>query len=532
MFGKFLRNFNEVKMKKTIFLTLICLSSIIAQPYVFSVYSIADSSDFIQIDSFKYYKITKDYIQKTDVKSNNITHIFDDGERIYQIFLSKHDSTLIVIKENSWIIYDIYGDHVLYTIPAMYDCIEDLIFIDDKLFGFTCENVQNGELAGNLFQVNLQTGSLTNLFLFQYDGGVVNVTASANFNYLFFSTPDTNYILRRDDLNYLNSFSTTTYQVTNKRLSEWGYPNADGYYLFKGRDGKAIVSSFYKNPTEDKYYRIVNFDENTESNFIFYQGSAKPYFTGSGEYLVVAETSDSAANVVCTGRFFIYDVLTKQLIKTLTYPMDGIVYTFDNYPNDIYYVRNIETQPEIYNLTKLKLNSITPGLSLPYTSGLEITLQGGLFTPSSQVYFNNQPRTTTYLSDTTLSVQLNAGDLSTVGNYPLYVSNYGSNSDTLTYTVVSSLPQSITPLVECVKNNGGSSYTAKFGYRNDNTKSVFVPVGANNKFSPTPENRNQPTIFLPGRNYDVFSVNFDGRNLTWNVFKKKVTASKNSTPCP
>ncbi|MFZ2324556.1 MAG: IPT/TIG domain-containing protein [Ignavibacteriaceae bacterium] len=236
--------------------------------------------------------------------------------------------------------------------------------------------------------------------------------------------------------------------------------------------------------------------------------------------------------MVCTGRFFIYDVDSGERIKDIKFPSGGEIYTFDNYPNDIYYAKNLYTQPEIYNLTKLRLTSITPGLSLPYTSGIEITLQGGLFTSSSQVYFNNQLRTTTYLTDTTLSVQLNAGDLSVVSNYPIWVDNCGSKSDTLMYSVVDALPQQIIPIVECVTNNGGGAYTAQFGYKNDNTQSVFVPIGTNNKFSPSPEDRGQSTVFFPGTNNNVFTVNFDGRNLTWNIFKKKATASKNSTPCP
>lgn len=519
-------------MRTTLLLIIIYFSPIVAQPYIFSVYPVADSTNFILIDSFKYYKITNDYVQKINVLNNTSEKIFNDGTRIYQIISTKHDSVLIIVKENNWLIYNIYSGNILYDLPAIYDCVDDLIFFDNKLFGLTCENYQNGEWIGNIFHINLTTGQATELYSFQYSGGGIDVTPSDNFNHLYFLTVDTNYTPIRDDLNYVTIFSTSTNQIINKRLSNWGYPSADGYTLFKGRDGKGIVSSFYMNETKDKYYRLVNFNDNTASNFIFYQGSAKPYFTCNGEYLIIAEIIDSAASAIYTGKFFVYEMLSGHLLKTLTLPQDGEIYTFENYPNDIYYVRNLETQPEIYNLTKLKLNSITPGLSLPYTSSLVIAVKGGLFTSSSQAYFNNQPRTTTYLTDTTLSIQLNAGDLSTAGNYPIWISNYGSNSDTLTYSVVSSLPQPITPLVECVKNNGGGSYTAKFGYRNDNTKSVFVPVGANNKFSPTPENRGQSTIFLPGRNFEVFSVNFDGRNLVWNIFNKKATASKNSTPCP
>ena len=73
-FGNYLRNFNEDKMKKTIFLILMYLSPIIAQPYIYNIYHTVDSLDFVQIGSDKYYKIANDYIQKINVKNNIITN--------------------------------------------------------------------------------------------------------------------------------------------------------------------------------------------------------------------------------------------------------------------------------------------------------------------------------------------------------------------------------------------------------------------------------------------------------------------------
>jgi RHS repeat-associated protein len=104
------------------------------------------------------------------------------------------------------------------------------------------------------------------------------------------------------------------------------------------------------------------------------------------------------------------------------------------------------------------------------------------------------------------------------------------------------MPQPITnaavkPVLECVLNNGGASYTARFGYENDNTVSETIPVSDSNKFSPTPTNRGQTTVFQVGRQYYVFNVNFNGSSLVWTLkgpdnTARTATASSSSTACP
>ena len=103
------------------------------------------------------------------------------------------------------------------------------------------------------------------------------------------------------------------------------------------------------------------------------------------------------------------------------------------------------------------------------------------------------------------------------------------------------MPQQITnaavkPVLECVVNNGGGSYTAWFGYQNLNTVAITIPVGTNNKFTPNPIDRGQTTTFQPGRQRSVYSVNFNGSNLVWYLKGpdnggRTSTASSNSSPC-
>ncbi|MGC4087899.1 MAG: lamin tail domain-containing protein [Polyangiaceae bacterium] len=64
------------------------------------------------------------------------------------------------------------------------------------------------------------------------------------------------------------------------------------------------------------------------------------------------------------------------------------------------------------------------------------------------------------------------------------------------------------PLLECVRRNGPLSWTARFGYENPNALPVTRAIGAQNRFIPAPESRGQPSVFAPGRQANVFEVEF------------------------
>ncbi len=131
----------------------------------------------------------------------------------------------------------------------------------------------------------------------------------------------------------------------------------DGYDLTFGRNGKGIIGSYssYNNPVRDFYYRIYDFDADSGLAFIYYNGLSEAYFYYGGDFLLLLETNkDSFLKYYHTGLVRIYDAQSGQLIKTFNVPEGGTIYTFDEFPNDIYYVLNLDTQPEIYNLTQLK----------------------------------------------------------------------------------------------------------------------------------------------------------------------------------
>ena len=91
--------------------------------------------------------------------------------------------------------------------------------------------------------------------------------------------------------------------------------------------------------------------------------------------------------------------------------------------------------------------------------------------------------------------------------------------------------KTLRPILECVMENDDGSYTAFFGYKNENEGDITIPVGPSNKFSPSPADRGQPTTFEAGRTpywpNAAFSVPFDGENLVWTLDGRTATASDN-----
>jgi hypothetical protein len=183
-------------------------------------------------------------------------------------------------------------------------------------------------------------------------------------------------------------------------------------------------------------------------------------------------------------------------------------------------------------VTELELNEITPAMSMKNHPGaFTMELNGSGFSSSSVVYFNGNARTTTYVSDSTLTAQILSSDVSAAGSFPVWVSDGTTNSDTLVFKVVNNLPKEILPIMNCVTNNGNGTYTAYFGYNNKNSVSVFIPIYAQNKISPDPWDRGQPGVFKVGVQERVISVTWTSGNIIWHLNNKIATAKRTSPPC-
>lgn len=79
-------------------------------------------------------------------------------------------------------------------------------------------------------------------------------------------------------------------------------------------------------------------------------------------------------------------------------------------------------------------------------------------------------------------------------------------------------PYRIGVFVSCVTNEG-STYSATFGYSNEDTQANTIDVGEKNRFFPPPEGRGQTTLFEPGNVQKAFTVSGipAGQQLVWSV---------------
>ena len=97
----------------------------------------------------------------------------------------------------------------------------------------------------------------------------------------------------------------------------------------------------------------------------------------------------------------------------------------------------------------------------------------------------------------------------------------------------------VEPELECIVKDNYSSYTAFFGYQNENAQSITLPIGNDkNKFYNSYSiNRGQPTFFEPGRQKYVFAVSFSKtETLTWKLkgpdnIWRVATANRYSPQC-
>lgn len=141
-----------------------------------------------------------------------------------------------------------------------------------------------------------------------------------------------------------------------------------GYNICFERNAIALIEAYppYSH-SRSLCFIIYSFENNTAQTLITNIGECEAYFNGNGEFIIIGSEFDynniDSVNYL-EGTFRIYNSSTGQLVKTLSLPPNGRIYTFDNYPNDIYYVLNLETQPDVYNLTKLELHNITPSVAI------------------------------------------------------------------------------------------------------------------------------------------------------------------------
>jgi hypothetical protein len=112
----------------------------------------------------------------------------------------------------------------------------------------------------------------------------------------------------------------------------------------------------------------------------------------------------------------------------------------------------------------------------------------------------------------------------------------------LVATFGAALPKSahafrITPFITCIEPfEDGSGFIANFGYESFEPSPIQILVGVDNFFSPLPEDRNQPTVFLPGYFERAFRIHFltstANPTLRWSFLDNKVFATDGVKVCP
>ncbi len=91
--------------------------------------------------------------------------------------------------------------------------------------------------------------------------------------------------------------------------------------------------------------------------------------------------------------------------------------------------------------------------------------------------------------------------------------------------------------VTCVQPRAGGTYDATFGYQNDESAAITVPIGPANAVTPDGPDRGQPSVFSPGRVDNAFTVTGvpQGASSTWTVrgagVERSATATVESPLC-
>lgn len=306
------------------------------------------------------------------------------------------------------------------------------------------------------------------------------------------------------------------------------HPNAKSLMGFRTRN--FIPHKFDQSVTIEQMFLKINGYLEDLQNFNWL--ADETYKNELGDILTSAKTNLLAGDsLACRTQVKAFQDLVDNVYKDSLNPDPSFV-TIEGWKFLYWNAQYIlDRLPEPPILIAPKINVITPAMSLVNPGSFTMEVKGSGFNSSSAVYFNGNARATSFVSDSVLNAQILSTDVSVAGNFSVWVSNGTINSDTFIYKVVSTLPQPVRPVLECVRNNGDGTYTAFFGYKNENTVSVYIPVGSKNKFTPNPQDRGQTKVFLPGRHYKVYTVNFNGSNLVWTLNGRTSTASRTSAPC-
>ncbi len=450
-------------IKTVVILMVIMLKfSVNAQPYIYFPKTVTG-------ENYLYDKIQRYNLRTNDIE--NFPPQFYIATNSWAVWDPSQSYLAINYDNSGYVIFDCNDTTKHFELTPNLDEseINELLYspVRNKLYIFS-ENYSS-DFPNSLSVFDLANGQIiSNLGVTTYVGEndlmhpKRNAFFSADGNKIYFFCKDT--LTAKEQV---WTYSLDNNEIILKRnLSEFGFSGLDGFELTFGRNGNGIIQSYsnFNNPHKDFYFNIFNFDADSGSTFIYRNNLSEGYFIENGERMVILETSkDDSLRYSHNGFCQIYNTKTAQLLKTLNFPPGGIVYTFDNYPNDFYYVKDIELptrqivtlkMDSIFN--ELNLSNLTPSTATLNSPVFTLTVKGRGFDSSSTVYFNGQTKTTTFVSDSLLTAQIFSSDISVAGNFPVWVTDQWAVSDTLQFTVTQS---SFPNLIVSLKNSQGALLT-------------------------------------------------------------------------
>jgi len=456
-----------MKLVRNIVLIIFCLASsfeIKAQPYIYYSIQLSDTING-EFEKLVRYNLAANSVEDflPEQAGKYVSNVWDPSQSYIAIDVHNYGHFLFDCS-NTAINFDlneIFGrdiDEMLYSSHR-----NKLYLFSDDYNKISVLDIPSGQITSEL---NLGIAYSSN-FLMEPARNV------------FFSTDEGKiYFFNLDTLTHAEqiwTYSLETNSIIEKRnLVDLGYAGSDSHGVIFGKNGKGIIESgpVYTNPIKDFYYRLYDFDTDSAYPFIYHNGFAGACFTGNGEFLLIMEMDGDLSDSVSsyhTGLVRIYNTWSGQILKTLNFPPGGIVYTFDNYPNDIYYVKDIELPTrQIFTLkmdsifNELNLRSLTPSTATVNSPSFTLVAKGRGFDSSSTVYFNGQTKTTTFVSDSLLTAQILSSDISVAGNFPVWVTDKWAVSDTLQFTVTQS--SSLNLIVNLKSSQGALLTTGSLQY--------------------------------------------------------------------
>ena len=313
------------------------------------------------------------------------------------------------------------------------------------------------------------------------------------------------------DVVAIGKYSLITKQLTISRNLSDVIVQGVQKSLEDSKKGKYLIGYCYPQPQlSDGKYALYDIDRDT-AVVIPFSPVAHGSISSDGKFVIVEETPlrpdyQTASDAFFhPGRISIFDGTSGTLLQKLKLPQNGKVLVFDNYPNMLYYYYEKKQSSINISLTKLATIGALGSKNILVGGGaFALSVTGKNFTANSKVELNGTNRATTFVSDTLLQATIRAGDVDTATTAYIAVKDSVAPSshvttDSLALNVISVPQQSLQPILDCVTQIDDTTYTAWFGYENDDTTSISVPVGPQSKFSPTPNDRTQPTVFAPGR---------------------------------